>query len=115
MATNVDTQTYLAELKAPSIVTGAAVRVATKLYAQTNGDVGRQIALLAKLLQIAEIAEQDDALRGLFEEGFQKFGALERQATDLERIQREVVRTFRDLNDWDARVRAVAGPLGYAI
>jgi hypothetical protein len=115
MATNTDTQAYLAELKTPSLITGAAVRVATKLYAQTNGDLGRQIALLAKLLQLAEIAEQDDALRGLFEEGFQKFGALERQATEMERLQREVVRTFRDLVDWDARVRVVAGALGYTI
>jgi hypothetical protein len=115
MATVSETQAYLAEAKIPSVVATVAVRGATKLYATTVGDMERQAALFAQLLQSAEIAEPDDALRGRFEEGFQKLGALVRQANEIERQMREVVRTYREFKDWDTRLRELAGSLGYTV
>lgn len=115
MATVTDTQAYLNEVKAPTVIGGATVRTATRNYVEAVGDMERQVALFAKLLQAAEMAEPDDVLRGQFEEGFQKLGALARQANEIERLMREVVRTYRDFKEWDVRVREIAAPLGYTV
>ena len=115
MATNADTQAYLTEAKSPTVLTPATAQGATKTYAGLVGDLNREMGLLAKLLQAAEIAEADVGLRGQFAEGFQKLGALDRASTELQRIMREVIGTYRDFADWEARMRSVAGPLGYTV
>ena len=111
----VETQSYLDEMKTPSLINQAAVRTAIKIFAQKSGDVQRQASHLAQLLQDAEIAEPDAVLRGKFEEAFQLFGALERQTAELRRALRQVVGVYRRLKTLDAEMRTLAAALGYTV
>lgn len=115
MATNADTQAYLNETKVPSIIPPAGIRTATKTYADKIGDALRETALQLKMLQTAEISEADAGLAQQMEEGFQKLNALARAEANIQSEMRTAVATYREFLDWDARFRAVAGPLGYTV
>lgn len=115
MATNTDTQAYLAESKTPTVMTPAQAKTASRAYSDKIGDAARQTALQLKLLQAAEIAEADDGLRQQMEEGFQKLNALARAEANIQREIRAAVSTYREFLEWDARFRAVAGDFGYTV
>jgi hypothetical protein len=115
MATVIETQDYLDEVKAPAVISPADVEAAVKAFVDGGAKVGQEAQLLARLLQAVAIAEPDTDLRGLMEEGFQKIGALQRESRAAETALRNVVLILREFSDWDAKFRAKAAELGYAI
>lgn len=115
MATVAQTQAFLSEAKAPSVAKPADVMSAVAAFVASGAQVGQQAAKLAQLLQAAEIAEPDEGLRRLMEEGFQKLGALQREAGEAEHALREVVGVLRQIQEWNTRFRAEAAALGYTV
>lgn len=110
-----ETQAYLAEVKAPTVVAPAEVQAAVKAFVNSGAKVGQEAQLLARLLQSAAISEPNVELRGQFEAGFQALNALQREAGAAELALRNVVDVLRRFAAWDAQTRQLAKSLGYTV
>ncbi len=115
MATVMETQNYLDEVKSPTVIAPGAVRNAFKALIQPLGDASQQVAKWAKLLRDSEMSEPDEVLLGKYEETFQKFGALVRELGKVEAASRDVTRSYKDFLALDAEMRAIAAGLGYMV
>lgn len=115
MATVQETQDYLDEAGTPSILTSDEARAAIKAFVSSGQTLDEQVTLLVRLLQTAEIVEPDDELRGLFPEGFNKLGAIQREVANASEALRRVVAILREYDEFDARLRNAAEAAGYTV
>lgn len=115
MATVTETQTYLDEVKTPSVIIPSAVNTAFKALIQPVGDASQQIAKWAALLRDSEMSEPDAVLLGKYEEVFQKFGALVRELGQVEAASRNVTSSYKDFLRLDSEMRVIAAGLGYTV
>ena len=115
MATVTETQTYLDEVKTPSVIGPGVVNNAFKALVSPVGAASQQVASWAALLQASEMTEPDGSLVGNYEMLFQKFGALVRELEVVRHASRDVVRSYRDFLKLDAKMRTEAAALGYIV
>ena len=115
MPTVPETQALLDEMKMPSVISAAQINTGVKNFAPGIGKVISQAGVFARLAQDSEIAEPDAGLRQLYEEFFQKIGAMRRLGGEMERETRSVVACMRDLTDIAQRIRTAAEALGYTL
>ena len=115
MATVTETQTYLDEVKTPTVILPGAVNSAFKALIAPVGDASQQVAKWAKLLRDSEMSEPDEVLLGKYEQTFQKCGALVRELGQVENASRDVTRSYKDFLALDAEMRTIAAGLGYTV
>lgn len=113
MPTVQETQAFLAELNAPSIITGAQIRAGLATFSPGVGKVIEQSGLLGRLAQSSELAEPDAALRALYEEFFQQVNAMRRIGGELERQSRQLDACFRGIQGVAGRINEAATAAGY--
>lgn len=106
-------QAYLSEANEPSVRCHTSACEALGLLVPEAGEVLQQAALYSRLLGTAEMTEVDDELRQLIQEGFQRLGALRREASRLEDTGRRVATILRELDQWHNRLRDRAAPADY--
>ena len=116
MPTDPTTQAFIDEVRNPGAVTPANIRNAIAAFVPQAGKTGQQVERWAELLAAAEIAEPDNDVRAVIEEGFQKIGALRRQRAESERHLRDMARTLVEIQEWYAeRFRPAAEAAGYTV
>lgn len=102
-------QDFIAEARTPEIISGPAIVQAIRNYLAGGAKVGEQVARWKRMLQAAEVAETDPAVRPLYEQGFQLLGALEREVARTAKPMRRIHETVGQLGSWLADVEDAAG------